>query len=325
MNEQRGAATTPRFDPLSPPPQLLLVYFDVPPARAAWFVQPASFTLVGVLAVSSVRGFLTSLARLASFGGALSGGGDALGGEGGEGAGGAGGGSSSGAAGTAVASDGGGGGGGAISRDAIHSAAALLVAELLGTYILSTILLLRMSLPEEYRAGITAAVGDIHFNFFHRWFDVIFVLAACTAIIGHVVAAANRSARLGAALGGAGSAGAAAAGGAGGVGTGGGSNGGGSGGGGAGASSGAAARPTASSRSSSAGDEARVTVSAVGGGVRAPDPSRLQHRSAAAAAAAAVPQSPRAERDRGRAADRGRGSRANSALDSPRRSPGRYV
>ena len=34
---------------------------------------------------------------------------------------------------------------------------------------LRSVLLLRMSMPEEYREGITRAIGDIQFPFFHRW------------------------------------------------------------------------------------------------------------------------------------------------------------
>ena len=170
----------PTKDPVTRGLEVTLMAFEVPAATAAWFVQPASFLLVGVLAVGSIRGFLQSLARLASWGGARSG------------RGGGGGASSSVALDTisaaattttttttttasVVVST------AAVAgfespdvdektspREALYGALSLLVAQLLGMYALSTLLLMRMSVPEEYRAGITRAVGDIHFNFFHR-------------------------------------------------------------------------------------------------------------------------------------------------------------
>lgn len=88
----------------------------------------------------------------------------------------------------------------------------LLAAWVTGTYFMSTLLLLRMSVPEAYRASISDAVGNIHFNFFHRWFDVIFVLSACASIVMFMLVAATRSSRISSALG----AGAAAAAGSGG-------------------------------------------------------------------------------------------------------------
>jgi len=173
----------------------LLLYFDVPAAAAAWFVAPASFVTVGILAFTSVRGFLASLARLLTWSTGVK---RADGAWGGEGGGGGGGGSGGGASGGEASPDADGGGGGGAPREHLHGALALIVAELLGTYLLSVLLLLRMSVPAEYRAGISRAVGDIHFPFFHRWFDVIFVLAACSAGIGHLLSSATRAARLGA-------------------------------------------------------------------------------------------------------------------------------
>jgi hypothetical protein len=54
----------------------------------------------------------------------------------------------------------------------------LLLAGVMGSYFVATILLMRMALPAQYRGGIVAAVGGVQFNFFHRWFDVIFVVSA---------------------------------------------------------------------------------------------------------------------------------------------------
>jgi hypothetical protein len=185
-------------DPTRDPITGLLVRLRVPPATAAWIVQPASIVFVGVLAVTSVRGFLINTARLLSYFLGRSGG-RAVGGGGGSGGG-------------ARPLPGETGEGGAPSDSALATGVVLLAAWVTGTYFMSTLLLLRMSVPEAYRASISDAVGNIHFNFFHRWFDVIFVLSACASIVMFMLVAATRSSRISSALG----AGAAAAAGSGG-------------------------------------------------------------------------------------------------------------
>ena len=193
-------------DPTRDPITSLLVRLRVPPAAAAWIVQPASMVLVGVLAVGSVRGFLMNTARLLSY---------VLGrrGSSSSGGGGGGGGARRPAAGAAASEGegGGGGGGGAPSDSALATGVVLLASWVTGTYFMSTLLLLRMSVPEEYRASITDAVGRIQFNFFHRWFDVIFVLSACASIVVFMLVAATRSSRISSALGAAAAAAGAAA------------------------------------------------------------------------------------------------------------------
>eukprot|EP01138_Halocafeteria_seosinensis_P007203 gb/GECG01007366.1/.p1 GENE.gb/GECG01007366.1/~~gb/GECG01007366.1/.p1 ORF type:complete len:208 (+),score=4.48 gb/GECG01007366.1/:1-624(+) len=63
----------------------------------------------------------------------------------------------------------------------------LLVTSIMASYFVSTVLLMRMALPPNYRQAITRAVGDIEFNFFHRWFDAIFIVATVITIIAYIL------------------------------------------------------------------------------------------------------------------------------------------
>ena len=63
----------------------------------------------------------------------------------------------------------------------------LFLAEVMGTYFISVVLLIRMAMPVTYRKAITRVIGDVEFNFFHRWGDFIFVVTAASTIVVFVL------------------------------------------------------------------------------------------------------------------------------------------
>eukprot|EP00613_Pedinella_sp_CCMP2098_P078212 CAMPEP_0171935070 /NCGR_PEP_ID=MMETSP0993-20121228/32571_1 /TAXON_ID=483369 /ORGANISM="non described non described, Strain CCMP2098" /LENGTH=212 /DNA_ID=CAMNT_0012575913 /DNA_START=34 /DNA_END=672 /DNA_ORIENTATION=+ len=129
-----------------------------------------SLSFVAFLMLSSARGFLVTVARgraaaLTSRRGSSSSSSSSSGDSSGGG----------------VFADGGGGGGGDLSLS--PETLAPLTALLLGMYLLSSLLLLRVNVPCEHRHKSLALVlgGDIEFGFYHQWFDTVFSVSALTA------------------------------------------------------------------------------------------------------------------------------------------------
>ena len=64
-------------------------------------------------------------------------------------------------------------------------------------YCVSVLLLLRSSIPEEFRNNITLAIGaNIRIAFFQSLFDAIFILSAFASGVAHIMAAALSASRV---------------------------------------------------------------------------------------------------------------------------------
>ena len=66
----------------------------------------------------------------------------------------------------------------AVSSSGSSNIIVLLLAKLMGMYFCSSVLLMRMNVPANYRQVITEVLGDLQFKFYHRWFDVIFLCSS---------------------------------------------------------------------------------------------------------------------------------------------------
>lgn len=60
----------------------------------------------------------------------------------------------------------------------------MILTELTGLYAISSVLLIRKQLPLKYRGAITEALGgELEFEFFHWWFNSIFLACACLTML----------------------------------------------------------------------------------------------------------------------------------------------
>ncbi|KAK9807389.1 hypothetical protein WJX73_010862 [Symbiochloris irregularis] len=60
----------------------------------------------------------------------------------------------------------------------------LILTELTGMYAISSVLLIRRQLPQQYRSAIADALGgELEFEFFHRWFNSLFLASASLTML----------------------------------------------------------------------------------------------------------------------------------------------
>lgn len=59
----------------------------------------------------------------------------------------------------------------------------LLMAQIMGMYFVSSVLMLRSSIPPQYRSIITDILQGIRFDFYTRWFEIIFLFSALASTI----------------------------------------------------------------------------------------------------------------------------------------------
>ncbi|XP_077975151.1 Golgi pH regulator-like [Styela clava] len=70
----------------------------------------------------------------------------------------------------------------AISSSKSSNVIVMGLAQIMGMYFVSSVLLMRMNMPASYREIITQVLGELQFQFYHRWFDVIFLISALSSI-----------------------------------------------------------------------------------------------------------------------------------------------
>ncbi|KAL3071731.1 hypothetical protein niasHT_000938 [Heterodera trifolii] len=125
-----------KVDPITKGIEIIVKHFgyqiDVP-----FWSQQCSFLVIGLIAVTSIRGLLLTIAKFFN----------------------------------------------AISNRQSSNLIVLVLAHVMGMYFVSSVLLIRMNMPPEYRTIITEVLGELQFNFYHRWFDVIFLLSALSSIL----------------------------------------------------------------------------------------------------------------------------------------------
>uniref|UniRef100_A0A914HY64 Golgi pH regulator n=1 Tax=Globodera rostochiensis TaxID=31243 RepID=A0A914HY64_GLORO len=125
-----------KVDPITKGIEIVVKHFGYQIDVRFWS-QQCSFLVIGLIAVTSIRGLLLTIAKFFN----------------------------------------------AISNRQSSNLIVLVLAHVMGMYFVSSVLLIRMNMPPEYRIIITEVLGELQFNFYHRWFDVIFLLSAISSIL----------------------------------------------------------------------------------------------------------------------------------------------
>ena len=60
---------------------------------------------------------------------------------------------------------------------------ALILSHAMGFYFQSVVLMLRVNLPPDRRVSITKVLPDVDFQFYHRWFDRVFLASSFISVI----------------------------------------------------------------------------------------------------------------------------------------------
>lgn len=125
-----------KTDPITRILGILLRYsFGVQIDVQFWSLH-ASFTLVGVIVATQMRGFLINLVKLFR------------------------------------------------SWSSVNTSNFIIAisSEIMGMYFVSSVLLIRMNLPVEYRRILNDVFGDLAYDFYHHWNDLIFLISALLSI-----------------------------------------------------------------------------------------------------------------------------------------------
>jgi len=125
-----------QVDPITRGTQIVVDHMGLKSFDVKYWSQQISFLVVGLIAVTSVRGLLITLTKFFH----------------------------------------------ALSSSKSSNLLGLLLAQLMGMYFVSSAVLLRMNMPLQYRSMLTEVLGNLKFDFYHRWFDVIFLVSALTSI-----------------------------------------------------------------------------------------------------------------------------------------------
>lgn len=68
-------------------------------------------------------------------------------------------------------------------HDSFNSSAAIFLAQLMGTYVISSTILMRSFLPPGSNILIADVLGEMEFAYFQRWFDGLFISSALLAVV----------------------------------------------------------------------------------------------------------------------------------------------